>query len=114
MRIASLLAGAALLVFAAAVSAQIAPRKIPAKALRGSYAPAPFPGAYIDGKLVPMAPGVRIVMPSNRTVPPGQVPPDTPVRYELDAQGKADLIAFLESLTDDGFLTDPRLGDPFE
>lgn len=26
---------------------------------------------------------------------------------------RADLIAFLESLTDDAFLTDPRLADPF-
>ena len=92
MRIASLLAGAAALVFAASVSAQIAPRKIPDKALRGTYAPAPFPGAYIDGRLVQMAPGVRIVTPSNRTVPPAEVPPETPVRYELDAQGKIRMI----------------------
>ena len=88
MRIASLLAGAAAIAFAATVSAQVAPRRIPDKALRGTYSPAPFPGAYIDGKLVQMAPGVRIVTPSNRTVPPAQVPADTPVRYELDAQGK--------------------------
>ncbi len=88
MRIASLLAGAAAIAFTATVSAQVAPRRIPDKALRGTYSPAPFPGAYIDGKLVQMAPGVRIVTPSNRTVPPAQVPADTPVRYELDAQGK--------------------------
>ena len=92
MRIASLLAGAAALLFATVVSAQIAPRKIPEKALRGTYAPATFPGAYIDGKLVQMAPGVRIVMPNNRTVPPAQVPADTPVRYQLDAQGKIRMV----------------------
>lgn len=34
--------------------------------------------------------------------------------FELDEQGKADLLAFLESLTDDGFLTNPALSDPFE
>ena len=88
MRFASLLAGTAALLVALSAQAQIAPRKIPEKALRGTYAPAPFPGALIDGKLVQMAPGVRIVTPSNRTVPPAQVPADTPVRYELDAQGK--------------------------
>ncbi len=93
MRIASLLAGAvAALLFAASASAQIAPRKIPANALRGTYAPATFPGAYIDGKLMQMAPGVRIVMPDNRTVPPAQVAPETPVRYELDAQGKIRMV----------------------
>ena len=92
MRIASLLAGAVALLLVATASAQLAPRRIPDKALRGSYAPAPFPGAYIDGRLLQMAPGVRIVMPDNRSVLPAQVPPDTPVRYELDAQGKVRMV----------------------
>jgi len=92
MRIASLLAGVVALLFATSVPAQIASRKIPANALRGTYAPATFPGAYIDGRLMQMAPGVRIVMPSNRTVTPAQVPPETPVRYELDAQGKIRMV----------------------
>ncbi len=88
MRIASLLAGALALVLCASAPAQIAPRKIPDKAPYGTYSPAAFPGAYIDGRLVQMAPGVRIVMPDNRPVPPAQVPPETPVRYQLDAQGR--------------------------
>lgn len=33
--------------------------------------------------------------------------------FTLDSQEKVDLVAFLESLTDDGFLKDPRFGDPF-
>jgi hypothetical protein len=92
MRIASLLAGALALVLCASAPAQIAPRKIPDKALYGTYSPAAFPGAYIDGRLMQMAPGVRIVMPSNRTVTPSQVPAETPVRYELDAQGKIRMV----------------------
>ena len=92
MRIASLLAGVAAVFFVASASAQIAPRKIPDKALRGTYAPATFPGAYIDGRLTQMAPGVRIVMPNNRTVLPAQVPPETPVLYELDAQGRIRMV----------------------
>jgi hypothetical protein len=92
MRIASLLAGAVALVLAASLAAQTAQRKIPEKALRGTYAPASFPGAYINGKLVQMAPGVRIVLPDNRTVLPAQVAADTPVRYELDGQGKVRMI----------------------
>ena len=33
--------------------------------------------------------------------------------FPLTDDGKADLIAFLESLTDHGFTTDPRFADPF-
>jgi cytochrome c peroxidase len=32
--------------------------------------------------------------------------------FRLDARQRADLIAFLESLTDRGFLADPELADP--
>jgi len=92
MRIASLLAGASFLLLAAAATAQIRATQDPGHALRGTYAPAAFPGAYIDGRLVQMAPGVRIVMPNNATVPPAQVPPETPVRYELDVQGKVRMV----------------------
>lgn len=38
---------------------------------------------------------------------------DLLVGFSLTAQEKADLIAFLESLTDNTFLTDPRFSDPF-
>jgi len=95
MRI-SLLAGAlAALLITTSAPAQIVQRKIPAGALRGTYTAATFPGAYIDGKLVQMAPGVRVVAPDNRSIPPAQVPADTPVRYELDAQGKVRMIWIL-------------------
>jgi cytochrome c peroxidase len=33
--------------------------------------------------------------------------------FEIDAAGKRDLIAFLESLTDHAFVSDPRFSDPF-
>lgn len=33
--------------------------------------------------------------------------------FEITGEEKADLVAFLESLTDDTFLTDPRFSDPF-
>jgi len=35
------------------------------------------------------------------------------VGFELDEQERADLLAFLESLTDSTFLTDPRFSDPW-
>jgi cytochrome c peroxidase len=34
------------------------------------------------------------------------------IGFELDAQERADVIAFLESLTDQKFITDPRFSDP--
>ena len=39
--------------------------------------------------------------------------PVRPIRLELTEQEVAALIAFLESLTDTAFLTDPRFADPF-
>ena len=34
--------------------------------------------------------------------------------FELEASERADLLAFLESLTDDEFLNDPRYANPFD
>ena len=33
--------------------------------------------------------------------------------FSLTIQERQDLVAFLEALTDTGFLTDPRFSDPF-
>ena len=33
--------------------------------------------------------------------------------FPLSVQAKADLVEFLKSLTDAGFVTDPRFSDPF-
>ena len=46
---------------------------------------------------------------------PGLRTPDgQPVQLNLSPQDKLALIAFLETLTDDAFLQDPRFSDPFE
>ncbi len=88
MRITSLLTGATVaLLFAAAVSAQIVSRFIPADAPRGRFTPAQFPEVTINGKPLRLAPGARILMPNNLTVTPNQVAANTLVRYRLDAQG---------------------------
>ena len=34
--------------------------------------------------------------------------------FELTDQERADLVEFLEALTDEDFLTDPALSDPFK
>ena len=83
----ALAAGIALLAVSVA-AAQAPQRKIPPDAPRGKYTAAPFPGAYIDGRLMRLAPGARVLTANNLAVTPNQVPPDTPVRYQLDAQGQ--------------------------
>ncbi len=42
----------------------------------------------IDGKEMRMAPGARIVTASNTSITPNQVPPNSRVRYRLDANGQ--------------------------
>lgn len=39
--------------------------------------------------------------------------PTQPIRLNLSAQQKADLVAFLQTLTDNSFLTDPKFSNPF-
>jgi cytochrome c peroxidase len=58
-----------------------------------------------------------------RTIPSGEpnagVGSDNPLKsvfmvgFELSAQERADLLAFLESLTDEGFLTNPKFSNPW-
>lgn len=77
-----------------------------------------------DGSVATLSELIDIYAAGGRVIPEGQtwagdgrVSPNKSgfiSGFDLDAQDKADLIAFLESLTDEGFLTDPRLGDPFE
>ncbi len=40
-------------------------------------------------------------------------PDDTPLRFDFSETDKAALVAFLETLTDESLLTDPRYADPF-
>jgi cytochrome c peroxidase len=39
---------------------------------------------------------------------------DEPVRMNLTAQDKSDLIAFLQTMTDEKFINDPKFSDPFK
>jgi hypothetical protein len=93
----SLTAALAALLFSAAVSAQVVPRRIPADAPRGSFTAGQLPGVYIDGRLMRLAPGARILMPDNLTTTPNKVPADSPVRYKLDAQGQVQTVWVLSA-----------------
>ncbi|MGH6622803.1 MAG: hypothetical protein ACREBN_02470 [Burkholderiaceae bacterium] len=47
-----------------------------------------LPVVIIDGQPMRLAPGARIYNSQNLSVTPGQVPPNTNVRYKLDASGQ--------------------------
>ena len=49
--------------------------------------------------------------PASRTIPTPTAGCGT---VNLNAQQKANLVAFLKTLTDESFLTDPRFSNPFQ
>ena len=49
----------------------------------------------------------------SRSEPVKQSPWDTVTAYRMTPEERADLIAFLQSLTDTGFLSDPRYANPW-
>ncbi|MEM9997249.1 MAG: cytochrome c peroxidase, partial [Bacteroidota bacterium] len=55
----------------------------------------------------------RGVRPHPNLSPPLRMPNGQPLRLNLNAQERAALVAFLETLTDEDFLTDERWSDPF-
>ena len=77
-----------LLMIATAASAQITMRKIPADAPRGKLTAGALPTVFIDGRLLRLAPGARILTTENLTVTPNLVPAGTLVRYQLDPHGQ--------------------------
>ncbi|GAB4464901.1 MAG: hypothetical protein OHK0044_02900 [Burkholderiaceae bacterium] len=72
-------------------------RKIPADAPKGRFAALQLPLVAIDGRQYRLAPGARIFNANNLTVTPSLVPADTPVRYELDAQGLVRTVWIVEA-----------------
>ncbi len=53
------------------------------------------PLVTIDGKEMRMAPGARIMNTGNTSVTPNQVPPNSRVRYKLDASGQVSQVWLL-------------------
>ena len=47
-----------------------------------------LPNVVVDGKPMRLAPGARIMNAQNLSVTPNQVPPDSRVRYRVDASGQ--------------------------
>jgi hypothetical protein len=61
----------------------------------GTMTPGTLPLVTIDGKEMRMAPGARIMSPSNTSVTPNQVPPNSRVRYRVDPSGQVSQVWLL-------------------
>ena len=61
----------------------------------GTMTTGTLPLVTIDGKEMRMAPGARITNAGNTSVTPNQVPPNSRVRYKLDASGQVSQVWIL-------------------
>jgi hypothetical protein len=61
----------------------------------GTMSPTTLPDVSIDGKALRLAPGARIYNAQNLTITPNQVPPNSRVRYKLDATGNVSQVWLL-------------------
>ena len=81
----SLLASVLVAVLAACGSSS---NRLPDGTMLGTMTTGPLSVVTIDGKELRMAPGARIMTTSNTSITPNQVPPESRVRYKLDASGQ--------------------------
>ena len=61
----------------------------------GTMTTGSVPVVTIDGKEMRMAPGARIMNAGNTSVTPNQVPPNSRVRYKVDASGQVSQVWLL-------------------
>ena len=61
--------------------------RLPDGSMLGVMTTQQLPVVQIDGKQQRLAPGARIVGANNSSVTPNQVPPNSKVRYRVDASG---------------------------
>jgi len=61
----------------------------------GTLSPGQMSNVTIDGKPMRLAPGARILTTSNTSITPDHLPPNSRVRYKLDASGQVSQIWLL-------------------
>jgi hypothetical protein len=81
-------AAVSLVLLIGAVHAQVVRRNIPADALSGKITAATASQVEIDGKVLRLAPGARILNQRNLTVTPNMVASGSSARYALNAGGQ--------------------------
>ena len=70
-------------------------QRLPDGSLLGTMTTGTVPLVTIDGKEMRMAPGARIMNVNNTSITPNQVPPDSRVRYKVDAAGQVSQVWLL-------------------
>ena len=71
--------------FASAATAQL--REIPVNAKRGQMSHVSENRVELNGQPAQLSPGAQIRDPLNRIIMPATLPPDSAVKYQLDAAG---------------------------
>jgi hypothetical protein len=61
----------------------------------GTMTTGALPEVAIDGKVLRLSPGARIYNAQKLTITPNQVPPNSRVRYKLDASGNVNQVWLL-------------------
>ena len=69
--------------------------KLPDGSVLGTMTPGQLSNVTIDGKPMRLAPGARILTTSNTSITPDHLPPNSRVRYKLDASGQVSQVWLL-------------------
>ena len=83
------------LVVVAVLAACGSSNRLPDGSILGTMNAAQLSNVTIDGKPMRLAPGARIMTTSNTSITPDHVPPDSRVRYKLDASGQVSQVWLL-------------------
>jgi len=83
------------LAFVAVLAACGSANRLADGTMLGTMTTGTLPLVTIDGKEMRMAPGARIMNTGNTSVTPNQVPPNSRVRYKLDASGQVSQVWLL-------------------
>jgi hypothetical protein len=83
------------LVLVAVLAACGSSNRLPDGSILGTMDSIQLSNVTIDGKPMRLAPGARIMTPSNTSITPDHVPPNSRIRYKLDASGQVSQVWLL-------------------
>ena len=78
----------AVLILAASLFACSSTKILPDGSMLGTMTTQHLPIVSMDGQEMRLAPGARIINAGNLSITPNQVPPESRVRYKVDAAGQ--------------------------
>jgi hypothetical protein len=81
--------------FVAVLAACGSSNRLPDGSILGTMSPGQMSNVTIDGQPMRLAPGARILTTSNTSITPDHLPPNSRVRYKLDASGQVSQVWLL-------------------